>query len=39
MNYGKPGERPHTDKNIQQVPLPDADPVYGLEGDLLKFWK
>lgn len=29
MNYGKPGERPATDKNIQSLPLPSTDPLYG----------
>jgi uncharacterized protein YjlB len=38
MNYGRTGERPHTDKNIQQVPLPATDPVYG-NGPLQDYWK
>ena len=38
MNYGKPGERPGTIQNIQKVPLPDTDPVYGTAGDLLAAW-
>jgi uncharacterized protein YjlB len=39
MNYGKPGERHETDKNIRKVPPPKADPLYGTEGDLFKYWK
>lgn len=39
MNYGKDGERPETDRNIEKVGLPDADPVYGDDGPLLKYWK
>lgn len=37
MNYGKPGERPQTDENISQVPLPNKDPV-GLEAGIMKLW-
>jgi uncharacterized protein YjlB len=38
MKYGKPEDRPEADKNIQNVPIPDIDPVYGYEGALLTFW-
>lgn len=38
MNYGKPGERPKTDENIVNVPLPGTDPVYGIDGQLVKSW-
>lgn len=38
MNYGNPGERPQTDKNIAAVPMPDTDPVYGGNGPLLEIW-
>jgi uncharacterized protein YjlB len=38
MNYGKPGERPHADRNIERVALPKMDPVYGAEGPLRKLW-
>ncbi len=38
MNYGKPGERPRTDRNIAQVPLPRTDPVYGPQGPLVQRW-
>lgn len=39
INYGKPGERPGTDKNIGQVPLPVTDPVSGKGGGLVQIWK
>ena len=39
MNYGKPGERPATDKNIQSVPVPECDPVFGKNKGLPKMWK
>ena len=39
MNYGNPEERPQTDENISNVPLPPTDPVYGKEGKLLSYWK
>jgi uncharacterized protein YjlB len=39
MNYGRPGERPKADENIARVPLPETDPVYGIDGPLLKGWK
>ncbi len=38
MNFGKPGERPGTDENIKDVPLPPADPVGVTEG-LTKYWQ
>lgn len=38
MNYGNPGERPGTDKNIRAVPLPMTDP-FGLQTGLTTFWK
>nr|WP_319393422.1 hypothetical protein [uncultured Desulfobacter sp.] len=39
MKYGKPGERPETDQNIQNVDLPEYDPVYGKNGPLIKLWR
>jgi uncharacterized protein YjlB len=39
MNYGKPGERPNTDKNIKSVPLPVNDPVFGTDKGLFNIWK
>jgi len=38
MNTGKPGERPQVDRNIDQVSLPDKDPVYGTGGPLATRW-
>ncbi len=38
MNMGDPKERPGTDNNIKNLPLPETDPVYGMEGPLLKNW-
>jgi uncharacterized protein YjlB len=39
IRTGKPNERPTTDQNIANVPLPKSDPVYGEDGPLLKYWK
>lgn len=39
MNYGKDGERPAADENINKVPTPDLDPVYGDHGPLLEHWR
>ena len=38
MNYGKDGERPGADRNIEAVPLPGTDPVYGDNGPLITKW-
>jgi uncharacterized protein YjlB len=38
MCYGKSGERPRADQNIARVPVPEADPVYGTDGPLIKYW-
>lgn len=38
MNYGKPGERPQSDRNIRNVPMPKSDPVFGISGPLLTLW-
>jgi uncharacterized protein YjlB len=39
MKYGESGERPKTDQNIQKVPVPDNDPVFGAEGVMFNYWK
>lgn len=39
MCCGKREERPHADKNIVTVPLPQADPLYGPDGPLLEHWQ
>jgi uncharacterized protein YjlB len=38
INYGHPGERPQTDRNIRKIPKPELDPVFGKKGGILKFW-
>jgi len=38
MNYGKPGERPNADRNIERVALPKLDPIYGAGGPVLETW-
>jgi uncharacterized protein YjlB len=39
MQYGKPGERPGTDRAIVRVGLPTADPVRGAGGPIALLWK
>ena len=38
MNYGKAKERPRTDRNIAEVPLPEKDPVFGYVGPVIEIW-
>lgn len=38
MNYGKANERPEADMHIKAVPLPVTDPIYGMNGPLVKNW-
>jgi uncharacterized protein YjlB len=38
MKYGRADERPEADQNIKAVALPKTDPVYGMNGPLLKNW-
>ncbi len=38
MNYGRPEERPAADQNIARVMFPKADPLFGANGPLLKYW-
>lgn len=38
MKYGKSGERPNADQNIQNIDLPEYDPVYGKTGPLMELW-
>jgi uncharacterized protein YjlB len=38
MCYGKKGERPNSDRNIERVPLPETDPIYGADGPLTNYW-
>jgi len=39
MNYGKSGEQDEAKQNIKEVPMPEADPVYGKNGKLFEYWK
>jgi uncharacterized protein YjlB len=39
MQYGRPGERPATDRKIAAVPSPGADPVHGRDGAIARLWK
>jgi uncharacterized protein YjlB len=39
LRYGEPGERPGTDANVEAVPLPEADPVQGKRGALVRLWR
>jgi hypothetical protein len=39
MKYGHADERPAADERIAHVPLPDADPVYGKDGPLIREWR
>lgn len=39
LNTGKPGERPNADRNIAAVAKPEADPVLGRGGPLLRYWQ
>lgn len=38
MFYGKPEDWDIATKNMQQVPLPKTDPVFGLNGPLFNYW-
>jgi uncharacterized protein YjlB len=39
LQYGKPGERPSSDRAIANVPLPRQDPVSGAAGALRRLWR
>lgn len=39
MKYGHADERPDADERIAGVPLPEADPVYGKDGPLMRHWR
>jgi uncharacterized protein YjlB len=39
LRTGEPDERPEVLENIRNVPLPEADPVFGKERPLLEHWK
>ena len=35
---GLPGERPDSDRTIAALPIPDCDPIYGVDGPLQQIW-
>lgn len=35
---GAPTERPAADDRISELPIPDKDPLYGVDGPLVKLW-
>jgi uncharacterized protein YjlB len=39
IQYGRPGERPRTDRTISRLQVPKTYPVYGADGPLLQLWK
>ncbi len=39
INKGEQSDRPKADENINNVKLPDTDPVYGLSGPLILNWE
>jgi uncharacterized protein YjlB len=39
LKYGKSEEREKSIENIKGLPLPDTDPVYGIDGPLIRNWK
>lgn len=38
INTGQKNERPRADENIKELPIPEADPVFGANGPLQKNW-
>lgn len=38
MKYGHADERADVQERIARVPLPEADPVYGKDGPLMRYW-
>ena len=38
LRTGEEGERPEVLENIRNVPLPEADPLFGKDGPLLRYW-
>ena len=39
LKTGKLEERPTVLENIQNVPKPETDPIYGVDGPLIQAWK
>ena len=38
LNRGLPGERPAADRNIEALPIPQADPLLGPRNGIVKIW-
>jgi uncharacterized protein YjlB len=38
LRIGEKGERPEVVENIRGIPLPEADPLFGEDGPLLRHW-
>lgn len=38
MKTGEPIERPKADEQIASVPIPETDPIFGINGELKKYW-
>jgi uncharacterized protein YjlB len=39
LRRAETGDRPEADRNIEQVPLPSTDPLFGAEGPLIEHWR
>ncbi len=39
LNYESPKHRIYLEEKIKATPLPSNDPVFGKEGELLRYWK
>jgi uncharacterized protein YjlB len=39
LKTGSPDERPSVLQNIRNVPIPETDPVFGVDGPLRNIWK
>jgi uncharacterized protein YjlB len=39
IKYGHPGERPQADRNIENLGIPQKDPVFGDTNGLIRYWK
>ena len=39
LKRGDESERAEADENIKKVPVPDTDPIFGMEGPVLEHWK
>ncbi len=39
LRIGKESDRPEADRNIEKVPRPQTDPVFGSTGGIIDYWK